>query len=790
MGWIGFEIKIGPQDQSVKMLSGKGERTVEETEQLEGTVEIVTFRNEQNGYTVLRLNEGGELVTVVGNFPTVHEGDILRVEGGWETHRMYGRQLHAVKCEQVRPATSEAILKYLSSGVIKGIGPSTACRMVEAFGEHTLEIMEKEPERLSQIKGISKAKAREIGERYEQLFGMREIMLRLSQYGISPEESLRIYQALGPASADQVEANPVVLCSSEIGFPFHRTDEIAAQIGLGKENEFRLDNGVLHVLRHNTGNGHTCLPRKKLVVTASALLAVEQDSVDIACDRLVEQEALISRVEGEEELLFLPYLYRAEHYIAGRLAMMMQFPPPLAVAPDSEIDRIEAEQGIVYEARQREAIHAALRKGVLILTGGPGTGKTTTLKAILGIMEKQGMKIALAAPTGRAAKRMSELTGAEAKTLHRLLEVEWSENNRANFARNERNPLDCDAVIIDELSMVDAPLFESLLRAMRLGCRLVMVGDDHQLPSVGAGNVLRDLLQSGRIPWVCLTEIFRQSMQSLIVLNAHRIVTGRHPELARRDGDFFLLEERNPLRASRLLTDLCALRLPKAYGFSPFDDIQVLCPSRKTALGTAAVNARLQEALNPPALDKAEITVGGILLREGDKVMQNKNNYELLWTRSEEEDGTGVFNGDIGILEEINRSKGYLSVRFDDRLALYTESDAADLELAYAVTVHKSQGSEYPCVIIPVLGAPPQLCYRNLLYTAVTRAKRLLVMVGSSSLVAAMVDNDKRTLRYTALRPFLEEAMPQKLTDAPTIWEEIGPGGQSAIDDQRPGLSG
>ena len=745
---------------------------MEQTEQLEGTVETVTFRNEQNGYTVLRLNDGGELITVVGNLPMVHEGDILRLEGSWETHRVYGRQLHAAQCEQVRPATSEAILKYLSSGVIKGVGPSTACRIVEAFGERTLEVMEKEPERLALVKGISKAKAREIGERYEQLFGMREIMLRLSQYGISPEESLRIYQALGPASADQVEANPFVLCSSEIGFSFDRADDIAAQMGLGQDNEFRVDNGVLHVLRHNTGNGHTCLPRSKLLETSCALLSVGRDSVDVACDRLIEQEALIARVEGKEELLFLPYLYRAEHYIAGRLAMMMQFPPPLAMAPDSEIDRIEVEQGIVYETRQRQAIHAALRKGILILTGGPGTGKTTTLKAILSIMEKQGMNIALAAPTGRAAKRMSELTGAEAKTLHRLLEVEWTDSNKANFARNERNPLDCDAVIVDELSMVDVPLFESLLRAMRLGCRLVMVGDDHQLPSVGAGNVLGDLLQSARIPWVCLTEIFRQSMQSLIVLNAHRIVTGQLPELARRDGDFFLLEERNPMRAARLLTDLCATRLPKAYGFSPLDDIQLLCPSRKTALGTVAVNARLQEALNPPALDKAELTVGGGLLREGDKVMQNKNNYELLWSRSDEEDGTGVFNGDIGILEEINRSKGYLSVRFDDRLALYTESDAADLELAYAVTVHKSQGSEYPCVVIPVLGAPPPLCYRNLLYTAVTRAKRLLVMVGSSALVAAMVENDKRTLRYTALRPFLEEAVPEAIVNAPTIWEE------------------
>ena len=526
------------------------------------------------------------------------------------------------------------------------------------------------------------------------------------------------------------------------------------------------------MLRHNTGNGHTCLPREKLLSTACALLSVGRDSVDIACDRLVEQEAILSKTEGDDELLFLPYLYRAEQYIAGRLAMMMQFPPPLAMAPDSEIDRIEAEQGIVYESRQREAIHAALRKGILILTGGPGTGKTTTLKAILNIMEKQGMKIALAAPTGRAAKRMSELTGAEAKTLHRLLEVEWTDSNKANFARNERNPLDCDAVIVDELSMVDVPLFESLLRAMRLGSRLIMVGDDHQLPSVGAGNVLRDILLSERVPCVCLTEIFRQSMSSLIVTNAHRIVTGKNPELARKDGDFFLLEERNPLRAARLLTELCCARLPKAYGFSPFDDIQVLCPSRKTPLGTAAVNARLQEALNPPALDKAEITVGGCLLREGDKVMQNKNNYELLWSRSDEEDGTGVFNGDIGILEEINRAKGYLSVRFDDRLALYTESDAADLELAYAVTVHKSQGSEYPCVVIPVLGAPPQLCYRNLLYTAVTRAKRLLVMVGSSSLVTAMVENDKRTLRYTALRSFLEESMPKKAADQQVIWEE------------------
>ena len=734
---------------------------MEEKERLEGTVEAVTFRNEQNGYTVLRLNEGGELITVVGNLPSVHEGDILRLEGVWETHRLYGRQLHALQCEQVRPATAEAILKYLSSGVLKGVGPSTACRLVETFGEQTLDVIEKEPERLAQIKGISKNKARQIGENYAQLFGMREIMLRLSQYAISPEESLRIYRALGPSSADLLENNPFLLCTAEIGFSFDRADEIASRMGLSQDHAFRLEQGVLHVLRHNIGNGHTCLPRPKLIETACAMLEVDRDRVDIACDRLLEQEQLCCRKEEKQEYLFLPYLYQAEQYIAGRLTMMMQFPPPLAMAPDSEIDRIQAEQGIVYEARQREAIHAALRRGILILTGGPGTGKTTTLKAILKIMEGQGMKIALAAPTGRAAKRMSELTGAEAKTLHRLLEVEWSDSHKPHFARHERNPLDCDAVIVDELSMVDVTLFESLLRAMRLGCRLIMVGDDHQLPSVGAGNVLGDLLQSARVPWVCLKEIFRQSMESLIVLNAHRIVTGVVPEWTRRDGDFFLLEEGSPDRAARLLTDLCAARLPKAYGFSPFDDIQVLCPSRKTPLGTAAVNARLQEVLNPPALDKTELTVGGVLLREGDKVMQNKNNYEILWSRDEEEDGSGVFNGDIGILESISRSQGTLTVRFDDRVALYTEADAADLELAYAVTVHKSQGSEYPCVVLPLLGAPPPLCYRNLLYTAVTRAKQLLVVVGSPALLSTMVENDKRTLRYTALRSFLEESMPQ-----------------------------
>lgn len=732
------------------------EEQTPELEEIEGTVEIVTFRNDQNGYTVLQLNTDYELLTVVGNFPSVLAGDILRLRGTFETHKIYGQQFHAQMSEQIRPATAEAILKYLSSGAIRGIGPATAARMVERFGENTLDILETQPERLSQIKGISLAKAVKIGQEYKKMFGMRDVMLRFVSMGISTEESLRIYKSFGTSSVEKITENPYNLCSEDIGFSFERADSIAAGLGIAADHTYRVRSGLLYVLRHNLANGHTCLPREKLIDITAQLLSVSRDAADIACDQLAEEDQVALHRQEEREFVSLKVIYEAERYIAGRLKTMLDYPPAPITALENQINAIELANGIQYEKRQREAIIAALSKGLLIMTGGPGTGKTTTLKAIITILEQQGLEFALAAPTGRAAQRMSDLTGYEAKTLHRLLEAERGSDGRLVFVKNERNPLSAQAIIVDELSMVDTLLFEALLRASRLGCRLIMVGDCNQLPAVGAGNVLGDLIDSGRLPVICLNTIFRQAMQSHIVTNAHLIVAGKPPEFSKKEGDFFLVKQANPMRAARIVNELCTVRLPRAYGFDPLEDIQVLCPSRKGETGTASLNRLLAERLNPPVPGRSEYRNQRTVLREGDKVMQMRNNYEIVWTRNDGKQGCGVFNGDIGVLQSADRATGILSVKFDDKLALYSAEDADDLEQAYAITIHKSQGSEYTCVVIPVVGAPPQLMFRNLLYTGVTRAKRLLVLVGTETAVAQMVDNDRKTLRYTALNALLD----------------------------------
>ncbi len=724
-------------------------------EEIEGTVEVITFRNDQNGYTVLQLNTDYELMTVVGNFSYVSAGDMLRLRGKFETHKIYGQQFHAESSEQIRPATAEAILKYLSAGAIKGIGPSTASKIVERFGENTLDIMENEPERLSQIRGISLAKAVKIGSEYKKMFGMRDVMLRFVSMGISTEESLRIYKNLGASCVEKITENPYKLCSDDIGFSFDRADSIASGLGISSDNKYRVESGMLYVLHHNLSNGHTCLPRDKVVNITAQLLSVSPDSTDIACDSLCEDGRISKFNINDTEFVALDYIYAAECYIAGRLRTMLEYPPVPITALKSQINAIELVSGIKYEERQKEAIMAALSKGLLILTGGPGTGKTTTLKAIITILEQQGLEFALAAPTGRAAQRMSDLTGYEAKTIHRLLEAERGQDGKLYFSKNEKNPLPAQAIILDELSMVDTLLFEALLRAARLGCRIIMVGDRNQLPAVGAGNVLGDLIESGELPVVCLDTIFRQAMQSKIVTNAHLVVSGGNPEYSKKEGDFFLVKESNPARAAKIINDLCTERLPKAYGFDPLSDIQVLCPSRKGETGTGSLNPLLASRLNPSEFGKAEFKNKHAVLREGDKVMQIRNNYDVVWTRNDGKQGCGVFNGDIGILQSVDRLTGILSVRFDDKIALYSADDADDLEQAYSITIHKSQGSEYNCVVIPVVGAPPQLMFRNLLYTGITRAKKLLVLVGNEASVEKMIANNRKTLRYTALKTLM-----------------------------------
>ncbi len=723
--------------------------------EMSGPVEQIVFRNEKNNYTILELNNGQELVTVVGILPFVGVGEDLRVIGTWITHPTFGRQFKVQAFERFKPQTAEAILKYLSSGAIKGIGAATARKIVDAFGENTLEILEKEPERLTSIKGISRKKALEIADELRQTYGIREVILYLGRFGITPEEALRVWKLYGAQASEQIQRDPYCLCMEEIAIDFARADQIAQSLDRPRDDENRIQAGILYVLRHNLSNGHTCIPEDKLLAASCRLLEVSQELAKDCLLTLKSRQDVISGSFDGKEFIFLPQLYQAEVYAAGRILMMLQYPAPPIVGIEQYIATIEEEEGIQYAEGQKLAISQALSKGALVLTGGPGTGKTTTLNAIISILEAQGEKVFLAAPTGRAAKRMSELTGREAKTIHRLLHVEWDDRNRPVFAKNERDLLACDALVVDELSMVDALLFSGLLRAMPLGCRLILVGDCDQLPSVGPGNVLGDLIASGLLPVVQLKEIFRQSMKSLIVTNAHRIVAGIQPELHVRSSDFFFLPCRDPARIGSTVVDLYANRLPASYGYSPLTDIQVLSPGRKGDLGTMELNKRLQDAVNPPSAAKQEITIGASLFREGDKVMQTKNNYNLPWTRLDGTTGEGVFNGDVGILVEVDKRAGALTVQIDDKLVVYGRESAEELELAYAMTVHKSQGNEFLAVVIPMYPGPRQLYYRNLLYTAITRAKSLLVLVGREEVVRGMVENDRKTRRYSGLYYFL-----------------------------------
>lgn len=724
--------------------------------EISGSVEQIVFRNEKNGYTILEINDGRELVTAVGSMPWVSVGEELRIMGIWVRHPTFGTQFKVEAFERYKPATASAILKYLSSGAVKGIGPSLAAQIVEAFGENTLEVMEKEPERLASIKGISAAKARKFSHEIQRAHGIREAMVRLGSYGISPEEALRIWKQYGPQCTDLIQENPYYLCEDGVDIDFSRVDTIAASMERPQDDNGRIRAGIVYVLKHNVKNGHTCLPADKLCAVAVSLLGVEPDLVSGNLEELCNEQSLISLWVGEQEMIFLPRYFRSELYIAERIDMAIKFPAQSIGGADEYIARLEQEFGMEYAALQKQAIREALSKGMLILTGGPGTGKTTTLNAVIRLLEMKGEKVLLAAPTGRAAKRMSELTGREAKTIHRLLQVNWDENDKPVFSKNEKDLLECDAIVLDELSMVDVSLFEALLRAMPMGCRLIIVGDCDQLPSVGPGNVLGDLIASGRIPVVQLNEIFRQSMQSLIVTNAHRIIAGQPPELAVRSSDFFFLPCGEPESLSRLIVDLCARRLPASYGYSPYTDIQVLAPGRKGEVGTNELNKKLQAVINPPEKGKKEITLNGTLFREGDKVMQIKNDYDLPWTKADGTMGEGIFNGDLGILLEIDRRSSSLTVQMDDRLVVYeTETAGNELELAYAMTVHKSQGSEFQAVIIPMFPGPSQLYYRNLLYTAITRAKSLLILAGTKETIYRMVENNRKTKRYTGLLTFL-----------------------------------
>lgn len=729
-----------------------------ELKEITGLVEDIVFRREESGWSVIEISTDNELITVVGEMPEVNIGEHVTVTGNWTTHPTFGRQFAAQTIQCKLPATSSAILRYLSSGAVKGIGPVTAEKLVEAFGDDTLDVIENEPQKLCKIKGISFERALKISEEFRKQFGSREVVLFLSQYGIGPMYALKAYKVFGLDAVNIINDSPYVLCDERIGVPFELTDKFAEGMGKPFDHEGRIAAGILYVLRHNLQNGHTCLPVKKVVDTAARFLGVEDETVSNAVGELIDREELICDHINEKDFLFLPHIYRAEQFCANMLKLMIQYPPVKLIEGDIE-DTIKLQEtlfDIKYAQLQRKAVLHALSEGILILTGGPGTGKTTTLNAIIELLEQKGQKVVIAAPTGRAAKRIAEVTGKEAKTIHRLLEAEWTGLNQ-RFGRNENNKLNCDALIIDEFSMVDIQLFEGVLRALPLGCRLIMVGDSNQLPAIGPGNVLNDLIESGAIPVVQLKEVFRQALESLIIENAHKILQGEMPELSRKDKDFFFIQSMEREKVQRTIVELCSERLPKSFEFSPFTQIQVLCPSRKGELGTVRLNEVLQEELNPQSLNKKEIVINNIRFREGDKVMQVRNNYDISWTRDDGETGYGIFNGDVGVLEKIDRPSSTFFIRFDDRFAIYTLDNAVDLELAYAITVHKSQGSEFEAVVMPVFPGPSQLYYRNLLYTAVTRARSLLVMVGRPETLKMMVDNDKKAKRYTALCHLLKE---------------------------------
>lgn len=723
---------------------------------LEGTVTSVLFRNEENGYTVLRISVGDEdELTVVGCMPGIAPGEGLAVHGSWEQHSTYGRQLKAELTERKLPVGDEAVYRYLASGVIKGIGAVTAQRLVDAFGSDAFTIIEEHPEELTQIRGITKKRALAMSESLRLQLSMRRLMDFLSAHDLPLQAAIPLYRRFGDEALSAIRTNPYLLTDDAVGAAFGTADQLALSLGLAEDNPLRLEAGLLFELTHNLDNGHVFLPRSKLVSATAQLLHVSEDALVDALDSLTEAGNIVSSDIAGEDACYLSRLYDCECYVARTLRSMAESELHTSLNIDKLLDRIQKEQGITYAPLQKEAVSTAASRQVMLLTGGPGTGKTTSLRGVLALFEHMNLHTVLAAPTGRAAKRLSETCGGmEASTIHRLLETRYDpKQGGLAFSRNESAPLSADAVIVDEASMVDLPLMSALLSAMRSDCRLVLVGDPHQLPSVGPGNLLSDLIRSETIPTLCLTEIFRQAALSSIVRNAHAVNEGQMPELVNSaSGDFFFLRRLDPNSARNTIVELCRSRLPDNIGIPP-EQIQVLSPTRRGTVGTVSLNHALQDALNPPAPNKAERTFGSQCFRTGDRVMQIKNNYDLMWQdRNGDEFGMGIFNGDIGHIDSIDPKSGLLTVDFDGRLAEYTPDLLHQLEPAYAITVHKSQGSEYRAVILCAVDAASMLLTRGVLYTAITRAKELLILVGDDGVVSHMAANDRPTRRYSGLR--------------------------------------
>ena len=726
-----------------------------EMEILQGTIAAVVYHNYANGYAVLRLRCGdAQTVTVVGTIPMPAVGERLMVTGRWSTHQSYGKQFEAEFLERLMPESTTEILAYLSSRVIKGIGPRMAARIVDHFGANTLLVMEREPDRLAEVPGISLAKAKTIGDEFRTLFGMRQLMEFFAMHQLPAELAVRTYKLYGDQTISLLYDDPYLLMDDGLDAPFGAVDQFAITLGVAGDDPRRVEAGILFELKYNMTAGHSFLPEEKLIGATAQLLSVEGDAVRLGIQRLLDAQRLVRDNLAGIVIDYLPDLHDAETYVTARLLAFSKTPFSAPHGLESMVRKAAASGGIQYSAQQEQAIRAASDSGILLITGGPGTGKTTILNGILSLYDQMGLRTLLAAPTGRAAKRLAEVTGQDASTIHRLLEAGIDPNTGLMFfAKDESNPLKADAVIVDEMSMVDIQLLSSLLHAIPAGKRLILVGDPDQLPPVGPGFPFGDMLRSNVLQSVRLTEIFRQAQESLIVMNAHRVNQGIMPDLKNKKSDFFFLPCRSEQEVAQTIVGLCASRLPKNMGI-PSDQIQVLTPTRKGGVGTWSLNALLQGALNPPAPTKRERQFGEFSFREGDRVMQIRNNYDIMWKRTDGSAvGTGIFNGDIGTIRSIDPQMEQMTIVFDDdREADYDFTQLNELEPAYAMTVHKSQGSEYRAVVLCAWNGSPYLLNRSILYTAITRAKDLLIIVGREETVGIMVENAKVGRRYSGLK--------------------------------------
>lgn len=743
-------------DTILKYITFRRRLILQEIKRIEGNIVHITFQSEDTGFTVLDLETDTDYITVVGEMAGVGEGQKMIAYGQYTNHPSFGVQFKAQSIEISLPSDMNAIYTYLASGAIKGIGPVFAKKIVDKFGEETFEILDAHPEKLAQVQGISMSKAIAIQEEFKKIHGVQDAIVHLAKYNITAKETIMIYSQLGPNTVEIITDNPFVLCEEPCYFEFERADEISKNLSMEYDNSCRIEGGIMFVLRHNTLKGHSCVPKEKLIETVSMFIEVEPEKIENSLSHIIDNGLIVEENLYDKPFVFLTELYIAERVITQKLTELLSNKVDTPEDVHDIVKYIETINNIKYAQKQKEAIEKVYTSPISIITGGPGTGKTTLVKAIISMFEAQGLKISLCAPTGRAAKRLSDLSDRPAKTIHRLLEVMPGGKESLRFSRNQDNPLPSQVLIVDEFSMVDIVLFSQLITAVKSNCRIVLVGDSNQLPAVGPGNILKDLIESNIIPCVMLTEIFRQSEKSQIVVNAHNINNGIAPITAGKNGDFFFIDAEGE-KAEDLLVQFVTNRLPQAYGYDSYDDIQVLCPSRKKRGGTANINVVLQKSLNPKSANKKEILFNGIIFRECDKVMQIKNNYDLEYTKDDGTQDIGVFNGDIGVIERIDIHNKLMYVRFEDRVYIYSQEEFMQLEHSYAITVHKSQGCEFKAVIMCISDTAKELQYRNLLYTAITRAKELLVIIGKPQILQQMTVNHRKQLRYSGIKFFLSE---------------------------------